>query len=496
MSTCPELNPEGASAFTGSFEDIDDPHRLARSLIRRRYQTRGIPFLRRWLGSWYRWDGCRYVPVADDELRAEITRHVKYEFDRELQTQLAAQTGRQAKKCPVAEKVTRTLVSNVVQALESLAHLPGMIQQPHWLGRRPSPINPESTLPTENCLLDLAALERGEAQFVEPTPEFFSLRAVGYEFDPNADCPEWIRFLKSIWPTDSASADLLQEFFGYTLLHDTSQHKFLMLVGPPRSGKGTIGRILKELIGPEAVASPTLSGLAGPFALWPLLGKSLAIVGDARLSGRSDAVSVVERLLSIVGEDPQDIDRKFLPPLTAVHMPLRFLLMTNEIPTLSDASGAIVTRAMILRMPRSFVGCEDRGLQARLLKELPGILNWAIAGWQRLRKRGRFLQPESGQELLDDMRRQASPVSEFLDDCCEVGPECSVPVQVLFEAWKQWCEQHGFSRSSTEATFGKHLRAAVPELSDSRPRRDGIRLRVYMGVGLKEESRIPESSAF
>ena len=55
-----------------------------------------------------------------------------------------------------------------------------------------------------------------------------------------------------------------------------------MMVGPKRSGKGTIARVLRKLIGERNVAGPTLSSLGGPFGLQPLLGKSGAIISDAR----------------------------------------------------------------------------------------------------------------------------------------------------------------------------------------------------------------------
>lgn len=48
---------------------------------------------------------------------------------------------------------------------------------------------------------------------------------------------------------DAQSIDTLSEWFGYSLLPDTRHHKLLMLIGPPRSGKGTIARVLRGLIG-------------------------------------------------------------------------------------------------------------------------------------------------------------------------------------------------------------------------------------------------------
>src|SRR5262249_61592822 len=123
----------------------------------------------------------------------------------------------------------------------------------------------------------------------------------------------------------------LQEWFGYCLLPDTSQQKILLAVGPKRSGKGTIARVLRGLVGIENTAGPTLAGLGTNFGLWPLLGKTLAIISDARLSGRTDAAVVTERLLSISGEDAQTIDRKNRSHVTC-HLPTPFVILTNQLP--------------------------------------------------------------------------------------------------------------------------------------------------------------------
>ena len=47
--------------------------------------------------------------------------------------------------------------------------------------------------------------------------------------------------------------------------------------------------------------------------------------------------------------------------------------------------------------------------------ELPGILNWALAGLARLRARGRFDLPAACRGLLADHRRASDPAREFLD---------------------------------------------------------------------------------
>ena len=165
-----------------------------------------------------------------------------------------------------------------------------------------------------------------------PTPRFFNAFALEYDFDPDAPAPErWLGFLNQIWGDDVESIACLQEWFGYLLTPDTRQQKILMMVGPKRSGRGTIARVLKALAGSNTVVNPTLATLARPFGLSTMIGKPIAVFPDARLSSRPDNAAIVECLLSISGEDDQTIDRKHLPAWTG-KLPTRFVLISNELP--------------------------------------------------------------------------------------------------------------------------------------------------------------------
>jgi putative DNA primase/helicase len=67
-------------------------------------------------------------------------------------------------------------------------------------------------------------------------------------------------------------------------------------------------------------------------------------LSDARLSTKADSKIVVERLLSVSGEDSLTIDRKYREPWTG-RLPTRFVIMSNELPRLSDSSGALASRS-------------------------------------------------------------------------------------------------------------------------------------------------------
>jgi putative DNA primase/helicase len=240
---------------------------------------------------------------------------------------------------------------------------------------------------------------------------------------------------------------------------------------------------MRSVVGEANCAGPTLAGIGTNFGLWPLIGKPTAIINDARLDGRTAQALVTERLLSISGEDALDIDRKFMEPLT-VKLPCRITIVSNELPRLSDASGALAGRMLLLRLTKSFYGHEDQQLTAKLLEERAGILLWAIAGWDRLRKRGYFVQPDSSKELLEDLHDLVSPINKFIRERCVVGCQYRASIDELYQEWRSWCEGVGRKEPGTEQIFGRDLLAAVPTLRRVRPKKDGERYRAYEGIGL------------
>jgi P4 family phage/plasmid primase-like protien len=478
-------------------EGPEDPHRLARLHLAR---VRHIRFYR---GEWLQHDGSAYRAVKDSELHSGLAGTIKREFNRlnrgalkfwEEEVQANADgdgDGKPRKKPetrprekPEARKVTRTLVSNATLALQSMTLLPGKTEAPSWLGSK-APFPPGEVVPARNVLIHLPTLRT-----VRSTADFFATYAL--EFDFNAAAPEpgeWLTFLDSLWDDDRQSIDTLQEFYGYCLAPDTRQQKILSLIGPKRAGKDTIARVLTHLVGVENTAGPTLASLAGDFGLAPLIGKPLAIISDARITRGTNTGVIVERLLTISGEGLVTIDRKYLETWTG-KLPTRFVLISNELPRLADASAALAGRLILLRLTRSFYGSEDLGLFDRLIPELPGIFLWAHKGWLRLRERGYFVQPQSGGDLIENLEELSSPVLAFVRERCKTeAPALEIECKLLFDEWCEWCKATGW-KPGTPQSFAKDLRAACPLVSTKRTMvggREGKIVRFYKGIELTTE---------
>jgi putative DNA primase/helicase len=323
------------------------------------------------------------------------------------------------------------------------------------------------------------------------TPSLFNLNAVDFDYDPSATCPRWLAFLEEVLPDDDEAIDQLQKIAGYLLTPDTRQQKAFLLLGPKRSGKGTIGRILAALIGARNVVAPGLSSLATTFGAEQLINMRLTLISDARLGHWVDDQTIIEWMLRITGEDHVTIQRKFLAAWSG-RLPLRFVMLTNSLPGFIDSGGAFADRWIILRFTQSFFGREDEGLTDALLGELPGILNWALAGLAKLRAARRFAQPSSSAGLVQRWIDLVNPIAAFLRLECVIAPDQEVDREELFKAWREWCADQGMGKPGSKASFGKALIAEVPTLINVRqPRQQDLagaalpRGRLYRGLRLK-----------
>jgi putative DNA primase/helicase len=446
----------------------DDPMAVARAFIAECYQRPHHDLLRWQGGEFYGWNTACWPSIDDHALESEIYRW--------------------AEDALYAEKVggfsvfkrwqpNRRKVADVFNALRAAVHLSINATPPAWIAKDDVPPASEIVV-MRNGLLHVPS-----RTLLEHAPEFWVHHALPFDFDADAPKPaRWLKFLKELWDDDDEAIGALRELFGYIVGGGTAQQKIFLLVGPKRSGKGTIGRVLTGLLGRHNVASPTLAGMATNFGLSPLIDKPLALVSDARLSGRTDASVVVERMLSISGQDILTVDRKYREPWTG-YFPTRFIVLTNELPQLSDSSGAFASRFIAFVLTKSFYGHEDKTLTDQLLDEASGIFNWSLAGLDNLRDRGYFVQPASARETVDALEDLASPVAAFVADCCVVGPTYSILVDDLYRAWRKWSLDQGVEHVSTKELFGRDLHAAVPSL---RKRRAGTghRTHCYDGIAL------------
>ena len=440
--------------------------------------------LRHWRGNWVKWDAGVWTVTEDAVIRAELWTALKAGY------YLSAKSS--AGVLPWSP--TRNKIADVEHAMQAATLLSETAEPGDWIGDpKKGPAPGEVFISVKNGILRIP----GQKQ-AEHTPDLFNLVQVPFKYDDAAADPRrWLKFLGELWPGDTESIQALQEWFGYVVSGRTDLHKMVLLVGPTRAGKSAIARVLGGLVGPANVAAPSLATLGANFGLQPVIGKPLAIIPDARL-GRG-ANQIVERLLALSGEDLVTVDRKYKEPWTG-RITARFMIITNEIPRLGDASAAIAKRFVLLVIEPSFLGKEDPGLTDKLLIELGGIFKWALDGLDRLDRSGKFVEPAASKDATRTMEDLTSPVAAFIRDRCVLGPDYKIPVIDLFKVWKDWCETTE-TRPGTAIVFGRNLSAAHPAIHRVRRRAGGKRLYEYEGIAARpaDETRrgvqLPEEAA-
>ncbi len=316
-----------------------------------------------------------------------------------------------------------------------------------------------------NCANGLLHLREGLLD--NATPRFFAMMASPVRWTPDAPEPKrWMRFLEELWPGDLQSRATLQEWMGYALSADTSRQKIALIVGPPRSGKSTIGRVLTALMGDGSVCGPSLAESRRSVRAGADDRQEPGDHPKARIGGRVDQQQIGSALLKISGEDPVTADRKHTKAWSG-RLRMKLMLLSNELPSLSDASGALASRLLVLRLTRSFEDAEDLQLESDLEAELPAILAWAAEGQRpRLAAHGRFKQPESSADAIAAFRDLGSEVKSFVRDHCVLDAKSEVPKRDLVQAYRVWRGLMGAEGRVTEERFGRDIRAACPMVAN------------------------------
>ena len=416
-------------------------------------------------GAWQAYRGNHYAEIPVDGVRAQLYRWAD------------------SSKKPNGEPVhaSQTLVGNIADALKAAAHL-GDGDMPRWIGANDR--ESRSIIAFKNGLLDVGQWidQSNTYGLLSHTSDWFSANVLPFDFDGKAQCPAWEQFLGQVSGGDETWIDGLRMMFGYLLTNDTSEQKIFLLQGAPRSGKGTICRVLREMLGHHNVAAPSFTSLVGEFGLWPLVGKSAAILGDAHAPRGADASRIIELLKTISGEDAVDVNRKHRDQQT-MRLSVRFVVVCNQLLDLPDPSGALSSRLILFPFRESFIGREDRTLESRLLAELPGILQWAMRGLRSLREHGRLIQPASGDQARADFARLSSPIRAFIDDRLVCEPGARVTVSDAFTAWQGWCESEGHQSGSSNV-FGAKLQSAQPSVKRVRVGGRTARQWVYENIRL------------
>jgi len=350
-------------------------------------------------------------------------------------------------------------------------------------------LNPHNLISCCNGIVDITTGKKYPA-----TATFFTLTALPLDYDPSAPVPrKWLRFLLQVMKGRKPLIRTLQETIGYVLSDDTSMQALFFYWGQPRSGKGTILRVMTKLNGPLNTHHPSIHTLAGRFGLEGCVGKSLIQITDMDCDDPKALSTAASKINAISGQDNMAVERKGIGDWNGV-LPGRIVMAGNNLPNFGSHAAATAARLLIFPFEVSFLGCEDRALTDKLTGELAGILNWAIVGLRRLRARGRF---EEHQEMAAAKKRMlyaGDPLRAFIDERAIVVPDAKVHKAVLYSSYQSYCTAVG-AHPLPLHKFGERLPQAFPSIAPSKRTRKlsepkGKQVPIFSGIRLNDDEKV------
>ena len=424
---------------------LTDELRMARHVVSM-YSRDGVPTLRYYRGDWYVWDEY-WRKMEENAMISALYRTCKQYILKQWPPDLTDRNGN-PKPAP---RFGKTNVSNVSLALMSLV----TINDVGWVDGRGG-----RWLAFRDKVLDLDAWLRDDVAYVPQTPEYFAPNALLYPLTPTEAEPT-ILLEKLREQVTESEVSTLQEFAGYCLTSDTSIQRILYMVGPPRSFKGTFERVIRATIGEHNSVSKTFAAFLGPHALENLPGKTFLAISDSRPDPKLSR-QAVERLLSISGEDPQDINPKGKAPYTAKLM-CKIAVVSNIIADFADPTSALSSRFLFVETTKSHAANPDPTLLDTILTQQNEITWWFLRGLRRLLQNGNYTDPVN--KLRDRFQLQNNPIPLFIASKCDVTGKSddALTRDQLFDAFETWCTDQQVAGLEKNVFF-RELYAAYPKV--------------------------------
>ena len=304
------------------------------------------------------------------------------------------------------------------------------------------------------CPNGVIDLESG--QLVDGNREDNITRAIPVEFRTEATAPRWLQFLSEIFDNDQDLIAYVQRAVGYSLSGDTREQCLFFNWGTGRNGKTVFQNTLLKMLGEYGATAQfstfeLVRGDRQTNDLANLRGKRLVVAAESGEGKRLDE----SRIKQLTGGDT--VRCRLLYAQEFEYSPAyKIWLATNHKPTIRGTDYGIWRRIHLVPFEVQFTDqTADKNLQPKLLAELPGILSWAVQGYQEWAQRG-LCPPARVTEATNDYRSEMDVLGKFLDECTTPDPLGVEGAAALYKAYKCWAEVNGESPIS-KTMFGRDL---------------------------------------
>lgn len=291
----------------------------------------------------------------------------------------------------------------------------------------------------------------------EHNPEDLITQQTGV--DPSEDGSElWQSALRTFFNGDEELISYVQEITGLASIGKVFVEALFIAYGDGRNGKSTFWNAVSKVLGTYSWSMPsemlTLgNGESKKNQKAELRGKRLVISAELEENVRL-STSTVKHLCST---DEITAERKYRDPFKFIPSH-QLVLYTNHLPKVGSGTEDEGTwrRLKVIPFTAKIEGSQDIKNYVDYLYDNAGgaILSWIIEGARRIVKNGYHLeQPHSVIEATEHYKKSNDWLSDFLDDCCEIGEDFKVKSGEFYTAYRNYCIQNDERPRSTKEFY-------------------------------------------
>lgn len=285
-------------------------------------------------------------------------------------------------------------------------------------------------------------------------PSYLSTVQIPLEWDPDAQCKAFEEWLESILHPDYVT--LIWQMIGYLLMSGNPLQVAFLFLGKGRNGKGTLMRVLGNLLGEENISAISLDDLSGNrFAAAGLYGKLANLAGDIDATFQSSTA----KFKSLTGEDLFSAENKGQPAFRFKNWAVP-VFSANKIPGSNDTSEGYLRRWVVVKFDR-YISEDDvvLHLDETFLGELPGIAARGVRALRSLMMQKHFKNDGAVAQGKAEFVDALDQVRQWAEECCERVEDNFEVRTVAYDSYKWWAEKNGAGKLSA-ANFYERLENA------------------------------------
>lgn len=299
------------------------------------------------------------------------------------------------------------------------------------------------------------------------SPEYVFLTKSPVPYDPDAinpviynpsdgtkwDVESWVEELSD----DPGIPQLIWEIISASLRPNHRWDKSVWLYSQVgNNGKGTLCKLIRNLVGAENCASISVADFSKEFMLTPLISASMVLTDENDVNQYIDKSANYK---AAVTGDPILINRKFEAPITISFSGLVVECM-NGLPKTKDKSGSFYRRLLLVPFKKSFTGIERKYIKADYLQR-DDVLKYALKRALEL-KFEELSEPTATTEAFTEYKEFNNNIIQFWEEMESQFQWDRLPIDFIYDLYCKWHRRNSpEGKPTSKAMFKNELKQVI-----------------------------------